>query len=270
MKISLFTVSVVLVCLFLIAVVTLFILGIITISIIPAQFQVLNIPSILMVLAGVFMVTTITYPPEVVKQSIPRFFSIFSHSSVNKDTKSFDILQIIKWQEQLRANKQKTRAELSQILENTFEGYIFGLISTNYSLEEVRSMGVSKARIRYENLMRQSELFGSMGRYSPAFGMLGTLIGLIHMLGNFDSINELAQGLSFALMTTFYGLLFANLVFNPFEGKLKSVAENEYERNRMMLEGIILIQGGNQPLYVFDILNTSTNKLDIESMPDNI
>jgi chemotaxis protein MotA len=270
MKISFFTFVVALLCLSIVATVSAGILDIITIGIIPDNLQVLNIPSILLVLSGVFMVTAISYPPEVIKKSIPFLFKFFSHSIISNKTKDIDIDLMLQWQQQLRINNRKTRAELSNKLEQTFEGYIFGLLSTGYSKEQVKEMALSKARKRYQQMIGIADLYGSMAKYAPAFGMLGTLVGLIHMLGSFDSIEDLGIGLSFALMTTFYGLLFANLLFNPLEEKLNTVAQEEYSRNKMMLDGILLINDGSQPLYVYDVLNANKNTLEIGNLPPSL
>ena len=64
-------------------------------------------------------------------------------------------------------------------------------------------------------------IFSSMGATAPAFGMLGTLIGLILMLRDLNNPDALGPGMALALITTFYGSFLANLIFNPIAGKLK-------------------------------------------------
>ncbi len=87
----------------------------------------------------------------------------------------------------------------------------------------------------------------NLGAYGPAFGMLGTLIGLINMLKNLDDPSSLGPGMSTALITTFYGSVLANLVFIPMANKLKNRSAEEIFFMEMMLEGVLSIQAGENP-----------------------
>ncbi len=83
--------------------------------------------------------------------------------------------------------------------------------------------------------------------YGPAFGMIGTLIGLINMLKQLDKPETLGPNMSIALVTTFYGSVLANVIFLPIAGKLKVLNENEMFCKQLMIEGIISIQVGENP-----------------------
>ena len=99
-------------------------------------------------------------------------------------------------------------------------------------------------------------IFTAMGTYSPAFGMIGTLIGLIQMLRSLDDPSKIGQGMATALITTFYGALMANLVFLPIAGKLKVRGEEEVLNKQLIMEGIIAIQSGDNPRVVEDKLKS--------------
>lgn len=90
----------------------------------------------------------------------------------------------------------------------------------------------------------------AMGNYAPAFGMIGTLIGLIQMLRQIDDPSAIGQGMATALITTFYGALLANLIFLPLAGKLKVRSEEEIMNKELIVEGIIGIQSGDNPRIV--------------------
>lgn len=237
---------------------------------VPESLRVLNIPSILMVLSGVMLATAISHPPDVLRHGLPYLFRILSHSRVNEKTMSVDVERILQWQQSLKQNRHKTRAELADRLDQTFEGYVFGLLSTNYSGDEIRLLGEAKLEHRQRQTSRCADMFGDMGRFAPAFGMLGTLIGLIQMLGSFESIADLGQGLSFALMTTLYGIVMANTIFGPLESKIRNVAAAVAARDRMMLDGILLIHDGVQPLQVYDTLMTNHSGLGVEALPASL
>lgn len=86
----------------------------------------------------------------------------------------------------------------------------------------------------------------------PAFGMLGTLIGLINMLANVDLSNPmgLTKGMATALITTFYGSLFANVIFAPLGMALKNSHEEELLCMQIIEEGVLAIAGGSNPRYI--------------------
>lgn len=81
----------------------------------------------------------------------------------------------------------------------------------------------------------------------PAFGMIGTLIGLINMLKQLSDIDSLGPNMSVALVTTFYGCMIANALCNPLAKKLKTMSAKELLRKEMMLEGMLSIQDGENP-----------------------
>ena len=101
--------------------------------------------------------------------------------------------------------------------------------------------------------------------FAPAFGMIGTLIGLINMLANLDMSSEkgttaLAQGMSVALITTFYGSLFANLVLVPIGNRLHVLHDEEMLCKRIAAEGVIAIQAGENPKHIEERLNAFLNQ----------
>ena len=89
-----------------------------------------------------------------------------------------------------------------------------------------------------------------MGTYAPAFGMIGTLVGLIQMLTQLEDPTALGPGMATALITTFYGVILANLVFLPMANKLKERSEEEILVKEIMIEGVLSIQAGENPRIV--------------------
>jgi chemotaxis protein MotA len=89
-----------------------------------------------------------------------------------------------------------------------------------------------------------------MGAAAPAFGMIGTLIGLVQMLRNMSSPDQIGQGMAVALLTTFYGAFAANLIFIPLAGKLGIYSKKESIVMEMILEGVCGIAQGDSPTIV--------------------
>ena len=114
------------------------------------------------------------------------------------------------------------------------------------------------------------EIILYMAAYAPAFGMLGTVLGLIIMMNKFqmsgetssidfnvaDQFSALLVGMGTALITTFYGVFLANMVFLPIAGKLKRRSENEIMLKNIVLEGIISIHGREHPILIKEKLMT--------------
>jgi chemotaxis protein MotA len=90
-------------------------------------------------------------------------------------------------------------------------------------------------------------LFEQLGRFAPAFGMIGTLVGLIVMLGDLGTPDSFAPGMAMALITTLYGAIISNLFFLPFAEKLLFLSRQERLAMEIMLRGVLAIQAGENP-----------------------
>lgn len=98
-----------------------------------------------------------------------------------------------------------------------------------------------------ERHKKGQQIFLSLGTFSPAFGMIGTLMGLIAMLKTLDDPSNIGAGMAVALITTFYGSVLANLLFLPIAGKLKNRSDHEITIKEMMIDGVLAIQYGEHP-----------------------
>lgn len=98
------------------------------------------------------------------------------------------------------------------------------------------------------------EIFNQMGAFAPAFGMVGTLIGLIQMLADLSDVDSVGPKMAIALITTFYGAVMANLFFIPMTVKLKRRSASEGLEMNLVLEGISYIRKGVNPRFMKDVL----------------
>lgn len=108
-------------------------------------------------------------------------------------------------------------------------------------------------------------IFEQMGALSPAYGMIGTLIGLIAMLGALDSPDQVGMGMAVALITTLYGAVASNLLFLPIAGKLKLKSDEEVLMKQVMIEGILSIQAGENPRIVEEKLKSFLSPVEREA-----
>lgn len=92
--------------------------------------------------------------------------------------------------------------------------------------------------------------------FGPAYGMIGTLIGLINMLKTLEDPSTIGAGMAVALITTFYGAVIANFLCLPLKGKLESNSAREITKKELIIEGVIGIQGGDNPRMLRSKLET--------------
>lgn len=99
-------------------------------------------------------------------------------------------------------------------------------------------------------------VFDGIGKYAPAYGMIGTLVGLVIMLLNMDDPSAIGSGMAVALLTTLYGSIFANMVALPLADKLGQRSEEELMLKTIVIKGVMSIQSGDNPRIVEQKLKT--------------
>jgi chemotaxis protein MotA len=136
---------------------------------------------------------------------------------------------------------------------------------------------LNTSRLRHLNCQ---EMFYNMAAYAPAFGMMGTVMGLIMMMttqvgagqaavgpGD-DMLQGLLHGMGLALVTTFYGVLLANMVFTPIAGKLKVLSDAEALKNDILMYGILGIKQNVAPLLLKESLMAFVNDRNKQRLMD--
>ncbi|MFT5579007.1 MAG: chemotaxis protein MotA, partial [Paraglaciecola psychrophila] len=92
-----------------------------------------------------------------------------------------------------------------------------------------------------------SKFYECMGGYAPTIGIIGAVMGLIHVMGNLGDADRLGEGISVAFVATIYGVGLANLLLLPIASKLRSIARSQSRQRELMIEGIISIADGENP-----------------------
>jgi chemotaxis protein MotA len=95
--------------------------------------------------------------------------------------------------------------------------------------------------------IQAAKVFESMGGYAPTIGIIGAVMGLIHVMGNLADPSKLGSGIAVAFVATIYGVGFANLLLLPIASKIKAVALRQSRYREMLLEGILSIAEGENP-----------------------
>lgn len=124
-------------------------------------------------------------------------------------------------------------------------------------INDIMSAEVSAMEDRHS---KGRALLEKAGEYAPAWGMIGTLIGLVLMLNNLQDPSTLGPNMAVALLTTFYGSVLANLVFIPMAGKLANKTEEEVFMKKVIIEGVIGVQSGQNPKILEEKLSAFLSK----------
>jgi len=115
------------------------------------------------------------------------------------------------------------------------------------SLRETMEIGLSQLEEGGED---SAKVFEAAGGYSPTVGIIGAVLGLIHVMSNLSDINAVGSGIAAAFVATIYGVAAANIVFLPFAGRIKMMVRDEVHLKTMMLTGVLAIQEGLNPKLV--------------------
>jgi len=206
-----------------------------------------NAPSVMITLGGTFAATFVNYPLGQVLGVVKILRNVFLHKAVPP---SQVIGTLVTFAEKARREGLLALEEEAERLEDPFLQKGVQLVVDGTDPELVRSILETELAFLEDRHKAGQGIFDTMGALAPAFGMLGTLIGLIQMLKKLDDPNAIGPGMAVALLTTFYGVILANLIFLPIAGKLKVRSAEEILLKEVMIEGILSIQAGDNPRIV--------------------
>jgi chemotaxis protein MotA len=125
---------------------------------------------------------------------------------------------------------------------------------------EVRAMLELQLDNTAEREEKIPQVFEALGGYAPTVGILGAVLGLIQVMQHLEDITAVGRGIAVAFVATIYGVALANLVALPIAGKLRMQQDDEQRRQRMMIEGVVLILEGMSPLRIEARLRTYLNR----------
>jgi chemotaxis protein MotA len=206
-----------------------------------------DVPSVAITVGGMLASTLIQF-------SLPQCLSIFSVVKKTFVTKIPTPTELIKSMvEYATINRRDGALALEQEvgrLRDTFFAKALQLIVDGQSPDDIRDYLSMEIQYMQDRHGVGKKILEYMGGAAPAFGMVGTLIGLVQMLTNLSSPDQIGAGMAVALITTFYGAVMANLIFLPLAGKLGLYSKAETTAKEMIVEGICSIAKGDNPTIV--------------------
>lgn len=210
-----------------------------------------NLPSVFITLGGTIAATFVAYPVTALKAMAGAFKMAFKKKEINlqKDIDLIISIANIARREGLLALEDTVRKAGNEFFR---KGMM--LVVDGADPELIKDVMESEIYFMQERHAESQQVLETMGALAPAYGMIGTLIGLINMLKNLNDVNSLGPGMAVALITTFYGSVLANLVFIPMAKKLRIQTTKETLEKELLLEGLLSIQDGENPRIIKDRL----------------
>lgn len=212
----------------------------------------IDIPSIAIVFGGTIAATFVAYPLGDVLSLIKVTMRLFLFKIEKPEDIIANLVEI--------SNKARKGGLLSieGDIQSTSDPYLAKALQMTVDgvkTADIAAIMQSKMAVTKKDLKKGADLYASMGSFAPAFGMVGTLIGLVQMLANLDDPSSIGPKMAVAMITTFYGAILANLFFIPMGGKLEIRCDEELSNMNIIYEGVISIREGEHPRLMEDKLS---------------
>ena len=213
-----------------------------------------SVSSFAIVFGGMIASVSVAFPLQEVMKLGAAMGAVFKGS---KEKLGDEVDGAVEVSETARKGVADLESKISSI-DNPFFRDGVQMVVDGMAIEEVTDILTTRIDYRESRERTQADLFKNMGVMSPAWGMIGTLIGLVVMLSGFGEggTDTLGAGMSAALITTFYGAVFANLFFLPLSAKILTRVAFHSTQQSLYLEAVRLIHQKKHPIIVREKLNS--------------
>lgn len=211
-----------------------------------------NVPGMMIVVGGTIAATMIRYSMADTFRAIGMSFSVLKVSNEIKDFNELiditeDLLRLVRSKGALAMDTYE--------INNEFYQRGVRMIVDGYKPEQIDQTLRENNKIMVEKAETSAGVFRSIGEAAPAFGMIGTLVGLIQMLSNLSDPSSIGPAMAVALLTTLYGAMIANMFALPMADKIESWAQNESEREMLIIEAVDILSAGHNPAVMRELLS---------------
>jgi len=209
-------------------------------------------PSLLIVFGGTIASTFISHPMGDAKG----FLGIIGKSWKPNSVQLVETLTLIVDVSKIARKNILAIEDALPSIENLFLRGGLRLVVDRSDREAIVNMMAHEVKYTMAGKDNEIAVVGTMASLCPAWGMLGTLVGLVLLLQNLDDPSAIGPAMAVALITTFYGSLFANTIFSPAKKKLELFAGEEKVLMEMIRDGVLYIEGGQRPDFIEnDLMN---------------
>ena len=214
--------------------------------------QFVNLPGVLIVFGGTLAATLIKFPA---KDCLRAFRTAMRAAFFNKQEKPGDL--IVEANRLAGIAKRKGPLALeSEAVSNEFFNKGIQLFVDGHPPEFIEDVCKHEIELSIERAEMGERVFRGMGDSAPAFGLIGTLVGLVQMLSDLKNPDALGPAMAVALLTTLYGALIANLIANPIADKLAFRGEQQRNLMQLIIDSVLGIRNGLSPRVMAELLET--------------
>ncbi len=210
----------------------------------------IDVASILIVLLGTHFVVIMTYPLGEFTAAAGAGMKVLTFKSPIYDELIAQVVELADM-----ARKSGLLALEGAEIKDPFMKKGIGLLVDGHDGEVVRSILEKDAKMASDRHLKAASIFKVMADVAPAMGMIGTLVGLVAMLGNMDDPKSIGPAMAVALLTTLYGAIMANMVGIPIASKLNKRDEEEKISKYLIIDGLLGIQAGQNPRVIEQVLH---------------
>ncbi len=210
-----------------------------------------NVPGLLIVVGGSFSVLFVKFPMKTVLKTMKVLTKAFLEKSQDLEALIEEIAEVATIN-----RRDGTLALENYETDHPFLQQAISYLVANVEPEFIEASLINDTKILQERHETGASIFKSLGASAPAFGMIGTLIGLIQMMASMSDPSQIGPAMAVALLTTFYGALMANLIFLPFADKLEIRSKHEVVVRQLIVDGVISIIKGQAPSLLKECLQT--------------
>lgn len=211
----------------------------------------LNVPASIIVFGGTAVVVLIAFPPSQNKKVPVAFMQLFKHKPADLNEL---IALLVELADKARRMGLLSLQEEEERLKDPFLKKGIQMVVDGTDPDVVRQFLSTDTAHMQERHAKYYGVFNAMGGYSPTLGIIGTIMGLVTVLGHMDDPDHLAGAIATAFLAAFYGVAAANLLWLPIGSKMQALSDHETFMRNIMMEGILSIQAGDNPRLVGDKL----------------
>jgi len=219
-----------------------------------------SVEGLVIVVGGVMGVAFMSFEGADVHKALGVIAAMFKQpNDAPPDNLHHDMNEIIAWAYMVK-EKGMRRLESSLAkrgITDPFVRYGLNMVVSQYSAEDVRAMMETAADACFERDNIPVDVLQTMTSHAPAFGMIGTLVGMVAMLCSLnDNVASIGSALSVSFLSTLYGVVSARMVYMPAAAKLRQAVTKRRFRNQLITEGMVMLVSDKTPMYIKDRLNS--------------
>lgn len=219
----------------------------------------------LMVFGGTIGAVGLSFPSETLKR-LPKIFGVLIKPQ------KIDLLEVLEFFKDVSFKTRKngllyleselsSKPDLDPIIRKGLQMAVDG-----FEPDVIRNTIELEMDVMSERHHGGAAMFEAAGGYGPTMGIIGTVMGLVHVLGNLDDPSTLGPKIAVAFIATLYGVAFSNLLYLPIGSRLKSMDKEELNKNQMVLEGILSVQEGKNPAVIVSKLSSYLTKDEVKKL----